>query len=260
MKKLPYFPFYYLDWLSSSSVSMMTHEEKGLFIDMLSRCYNDDGLPDDNNKLQRLFNCTDDLLWTVKEMFYSVDGLLKNEKLDSIIKDQSIMVKGKSKAGKASAKARADKKLQSATPVQHVLNPVATETKRNSTNRTEQNKAEQNNKDIKSKPKKFTAPTIEEVKEYCDKRLNSVDPDIFVSHYEVSGWMRGKTKIKDWQACVRTWEKNSSNNQTAAKTHYAGQSIAALNAIVSRMRSAQATTQDIANFTAASNDGFKPNE
>jgi uncharacterized protein YdaU (DUF1376 family) len=180
MKKLPYFPFYYLDWLSSSSVSMMTHEEKGLFIDMLSRCYNDDGLPDDNNKLQRLFNCTDDLLWTVKEMFYSVDGLLKNEKLDSIIKDQSIMVKGKSKAGKASAKARADKKLQSATPVQHVLNPVATEVQRNSTNRTEQNKAEQNNKDIKSKPKKDAASISINPEETTKPK-----PDAFARFFEI---------------------------------------------------------------------------
>jgi len=81
MKKLPYFPFYYLDWLSSSSVSMMTHEEKGLFIDMLSRCYNDDGLPDNQDKLQRLFNCDSKVLSTVSEMFYSVDGLLKNKKI-----------------------------------------------------------------------------------------------------------------------------------------------------------------------------------
>ena len=24
--------------------------------------------------------------------------------------------------------------------------------------------------------------------------------------------MRGKAKVKDWKACVRTWEKNSNNN------------------------------------------------
>lgn len=152
MKKLPYFPFYYLDWLSSSSVIMMSHAERGLFIDMLSRCYNDDGLPDDNSKLQRLFNCSEDLLIPVKDMFYSVDGLLKNEKLDSIIKDQQSMIKDKSKAGKASAKARAKKKLQKSTGVQQVLNSVPTEHQQNSTNKTEQNRTEQN-KDIKPKEK-----------------------------------------------------------------------------------------------------------
>ena len=147
MKKLHYFPFYYLDWLSSSNVMMMTYEEKGLFIDMLCRCYNDEGLPDDNDKLQRLFKCDEHLLKSVKDMFYSVDGLLKNKKLDSICNDQSKMFTNKVNAGKASAKARADKKLQSATPVEHLLNPVATEVQQNPTNKTKQNRIEQKKED-----------------------------------------------------------------------------------------------------------------
>ena len=48
-KKLHWFPFYYLDWLSDSEVAMMTYSEKGLFIDMLARCFNEGGLPADNN-------------------------------------------------------------------------------------------------------------------------------------------------------------------------------------------------------------------
>ena len=75
---------------------MMAYEEKGLFIDMLARCYNDDGLPDDNDKLQRLFKCEEKTLNTVKEMFFSVDGTLKNKKLESIKKDQKIFINSKS--------------------------------------------------------------------------------------------------------------------------------------------------------------------
>jgi len=56
---------------------------------------------------------------------------------------------------------------------------------------------------------RFAPPNIEEVKKYCDERQNSVDPQTFVDHYEANGWFRGKTKIKNWQACVRTWEKSS---------------------------------------------------
>ncbi len=52
-KKLPWFPFYYLDWLSDSDVAMMTFSEKGLFIDMLARCFNEDGLPADERKLMK---------------------------------------------------------------------------------------------------------------------------------------------------------------------------------------------------------------
>jgi hypothetical protein len=46
------------------------------------------------------------------------------------------------------------------------------------------------------------------IKEYCKERSNSVDPVRFVDHYTANGWVRGKTPIKDWKACIRTWEKN----------------------------------------------------
>lgn len=58
------------------------------------------------------------------------------------------------------------------------------------------------------KSKKFKPPTVDEVTEYCNERKNSVNPNKFIDHYESNGWMRGKTKIKDWKACVRTWENN----------------------------------------------------
>ena len=54
----------------------------------------------------------------------------------------------------------------------------------------------------------FTPPTIEEVRAYCQERKNSIDPETFVDFYASKGWMVGKTKMKDWKACVRTWEKN----------------------------------------------------
>lgn len=57
------------------------------------------------------------------------------------------------------------------------------------------------------KSKKFHPPTVEEVKKYCDERKNGIDPDQFVDFYSASGWTRnGGVKIKDWRACVRTWE------------------------------------------------------
>tara|TARA_R110000851_G_scaffold120395_2_gene248741 strand:- start:1087 stop:1785 length:699 start_codon:yes stop_codon:yes gene_type:complete len=56
---------------------------------------------------------------------------------------------------------------------------------------------------------RFTPPTIEEVAFYCLERQNLLDPNHFMDHYEANGWMRGKSKIKSWKACVRTWEKNT---------------------------------------------------
>ena len=58
---------------------------------------------------------------------------------------------------------------------------------------------------------RFTPPTVSEVKAYCDERKNDINPQAFVDYYEANGWMRGKNKIKDWKACVRTWEQNSNN-------------------------------------------------
>ena len=62
--------------------------------------------------------------------------------------------------------------------------------------------------------KRFTPPTVEEVKEYCLSRGNSVDPVAFVSHYKANGCKRGKTPIKDWKACVVTWERKQVTKNT----------------------------------------------
>jgi hypothetical protein len=71
-----------------------------------------------------------------------------------------------------------------------------------------------NNKPPKSKSNRFTPPTLEEVKHYCLQRGNSVNPNKFVDHYTATNWYRGKNKIKDWKACVRTWENNDFNKSS----------------------------------------------
>jgi len=58
------------------------------------------------------------------------------------------------------------------------------------------------------KNSRFKPPSLQEVLDYCMSRNNSVKPGDFINHYEANGWMRGKTKIKSWKACVRTWEGN----------------------------------------------------
>lgn len=66
---------------------------------------------------------------------------------------------------------------------------------------------EQSNKGIKPR-KRFTPPSVDEVAAYCRERGNTVDAQRFVDFYAASGWMRGKTPVRDWKACVRTWERN----------------------------------------------------
>jgi hypothetical protein len=71
-----------------------------------------------------------------------------------------------------------------------------------------------NNTSINNKEnikRKFIKPTIEQIKEYCLERNNNVDSDKFFNYYEANGWVQGKSckPIKDWKACVRTWEQKS---------------------------------------------------
>lgn len=60
------------------------------------------------------------------------------------------------------------------------------------------------------KEKKFVKPTLDEVKSYCQERNNSVNAESFIDFYESKGWKVGKTPMKDWKACVRTWERSGS--------------------------------------------------
>lgn len=78
---------------------------------------------------------------------------------------------------------------------------------------TEQSKvSEMTNKPSKTR---FIKPTLEEVKEYCAARKNEIDPENFINHYETVGWVVGKNKLpmRDWQAAIRTWEKNNVNKK-----------------------------------------------
>ena len=72
------------------------------------------------------------------------------------------------------------------------------------------NKNNINKKEI-YKEKKFQKPTLKEVQEYCRERNNNVDADLFINYYESNGWKVGKNSMKDWKACVRTWERNKIN-------------------------------------------------
>ena len=61
----------------------------------------------------------------------------------------------------------------------------------------------------KAKSTRFVPPTLEQVQDYCRERGNDVDAQRFIDFYESKGWMVGKNKMKDWKACVRTWERGS---------------------------------------------------
>lgn len=83
----------------------------------------------------------------------------------------------------------------------------------NKLNKTKQNKKENIQR------KTFSKPTVEEVKAYCSERKNNVDAEKFCDFYESKGWRVGKEPMKDWKACVRTWEKSSTSKPPGKPTN-----------------------------------------
>ena len=108
-------------------------------------------------------------------------------------------------AGKASAA----KRQQMSTDVN--------ERQRVSTNKNNNKNKNKNNNDIGSSGR-FAPPTLEEVRAYCQERMNTVDPERFVDYYTSNGWKVGKNPMKDWKAAVRSWERSDSATQKSTKS------------------------------------------
>ena len=73
-----------------------------------------------------------------------------------------------------------------------------------------------NNTNINNKG--FIKPLISEVSLYCEERKNNIDAEVFIDFYESKGWLIGKNKMKNWKACIRTWEqRETSKPQTMSK-------------------------------------------
>ena len=73
----------------------------------------------------------------------------------------------------------------------------------------EENSIVENNIKENNKRKVFQKPTIEEIQEYCNERNNGINANAFYDFYESKGWCVGKNKMKDWKACIRTWEQRN---------------------------------------------------
>lgn len=88
--------------------------------------------------------------------------------------------------------------------------PKLSGTNHDKADRIEENRKEKNIEEVKI-PKRnyFTPPTLEEVQQYCNERNNGIDAQRFIDFYESKGWVIGKTKMKSWQACIRTWESKN---------------------------------------------------
>ena len=73
------------------------------------------------------------------------------------------------------------------------------------------------NKEIRITNIYFNKPKILEVQSYCLERENNIDSEAFWDFYESKDWFVGKSKMKDWKAAVRNWERGDKKKPTMSK-------------------------------------------
>lgn len=102
---------------------------------------------------------------------------------------------------------QANRKQIEANAKQNEAKPKQTEAKEKEKVK-EKDKVKDKEKDIeREKRSRFSPPSVDEVRSYCNERNNTVDPQTFVDFYTAKGWKVGNNPMKDWRAAVRTWEK-----------------------------------------------------
>lgn len=69
-------------------------------------------------------------------------------------------------------------------------------------------------------PSRFKPPTVDDVQAYCQERRNKVDAQTFVDFYTAKGWKVGSQSMKDWKACVRTWEKRDERKPRGGRANH----------------------------------------
>lgn len=63
------------------------------------------------------------------------------------------------------------------------------------------------------KPARFSPPSVDDVREYCNERgYTTIDPERFVSYYAARQWKAGQTAITDWRAATDSWYRKDVNN------------------------------------------------
>lgn len=60
-------------------------------------------------------------------------------------------------------------------------------------------------------------PQRDDVVNYINQQGYNVDADRWFAYYESNGWKVGRNSMKDWKACIRTWQTNGFNKKQSLK-------------------------------------------
>ena len=208
------------DW--HHATSHLNPEEEGIYGRLVDYYYDQEKpIPKETQPVfrrLRLTNHSDIALQILNEFFKETPDGWRHERCDIEIKNYQMKAEANRKNGQLGGRPRKNKGLHG-NPNESENNPggycSVSESKPKIT-LTNNHKPITNNQ---SKNKRFKPPSLEKVTAYCLERHNSIDAGSFIDHYQANGWMRGKTKIKDWKACIRTWERNRAESNGNNRQH-----------------------------------------
>ena len=115
--KAPAFQFYVKDWLADERVRLMSHTEKGMYIDLMCFCWNEGSLPLDTDTLARLLHLPlprFTKLWENSPLrqcfFVADDGRMHHKRLDAERAKQAAYRQAQSEKGKKGGRPKAVEK------------------------------------------------------------------------------------------------------------------------------------------------------
>ena len=193
MSKYPAFLFYTSDFLTGTA--FLTNEQIGKYIRLLCHQHQNGHLKE-KDMLKICLAYDEDVFEKFEK---DENGLFFNVRLDEEIYKRKAYSESRRNNRKKKEVKQEDMLIISETYVEHMEN--------------------ENENEIESKKENrnvFKKPTIIEIQ----NEFPNFDAEYFFNYYESNGWMRGKTKIKDWKATVRTWQKNNYNKQTQQSTFH----------------------------------------
>ena len=116
--------------------------------------------------------------------------------------------KSQAKAKQNASKGQADGQAKAKQTPSKTQAKAQANAKQNASEQEQEQELEETTADAVAKKsgKRFVPPTAEEVDAYiAEMGYAGFTGQLFCDYYAANGWMRGKTAIRDWRACVRTW-------------------------------------------------------
>ena len=193
MSKDPAFLFYTSDFLTGTV--FLNNEQIGKYIRLLCHQHQNGHLKE-KDMLKICLTYDEDVFEKFEK---DENGLFYNVRLDEEIYKRKAYSESRRNNRKKKEVKQEDMLIISETYVEHMEN--------------------ENENEIESKKENrnvFKKPTIIEIQ----NEFPNFDAEYFFNYYESNGWMRGKTKIKDWKATVKNWQKNNYNKQTQQPTFH----------------------------------------